>query len=397
MFSQPAPSPDPTGFAVHHGSDTKLYKLVDPTLLQAIPSARGGAAEPILALSQVLGSAGPARVAAVEAAGQIVFHAVGDTGSVKGPATQSVVADKMVTDFTEMNAADVPAFYFHLGDVVYSFGEGKYYYDQFYEPYREYPAPILAIAGNHDGVVYSGDPAPTLDAFLRNFCSPAPVRTPEAGTLLRTSMIQPGVFFTFDAPFIRILALYSNVLEDPGVISSEANSTSPVDDRQLTFLTAALSRAKKENYAGAVVIAVHHPPFTFGSVHSGSPRMLQDIDAAIASAGFAPHAILSGHAHNYQRFTRTVGATQVPYIIAGDGGHAVNPIQQNINGTPLRTPLPVSSTLTFENYDDADFGYLRIVVDSQTLRIEYHPASGGPNQKTPDDYVNVNLKTRTTA
>jgi hypothetical protein len=79
---------------------------------------------------------------------------VGDTGSVVGPATQSLVADKMVTDFNEANAADVPAFLFHLGDVVYFFGEATYYYDQFYEPYRDYPAPILAIPGNH--AVFSG-------------------------------------------------------------------------------------------------------------------------------------------------------------------------------------------------------------------------------------------------
>ena len=28
-----------------------------------------------------------------------------------------------------------------------------------------------------------------------------------------------------------------------------------------------------------------------------------------------------------------------------------------------------------ENYDDQDYGYLRVVVTSEQLRIEYHPAS----------------------
>ncbi len=42
----------------------------------------------------------------------------------------------MVSDFDEANAADIPSFFFHLGDVVYYFGESSYYYDQFYEPYR---------------------------------------------------------------------------------------------------------------------------------------------------------------------------------------------------------------------------------------------------------------------
>src|SRR5271170_5702365 len=393
VFAQPAPSPDPSGF-VDTTSDESDYNLVDPTLLQAVPPARGGATEPVLTLAQVLGDAGAAADSTIQKSGQIVFHAVGDTGNTKGPDTISMVADKMVSDFDEADPADVPSFFFHLGDVVYNFGEGEYYYDQFYEPYRAYPAPILAIAGNHDGEVYKTDPAPTLEAFLRNFCAEIPAVSTDAGGLSRTATIQPGVFYTFDAPFVRILAIYSNVLEDPGVISSEGNSASPVSDIQLAYLTAALQRAKSEKYAGAVIVTVHHPPFTYGSVHSGSPRMLQDLDQAATAAGFWPHAVLSGHAHNYQRFTRQVKQTQIPYIIAGCGGHSVNKLQSGSNGA-IRTPTSVSSTLTFENYDDADYGYLRIIVTAETLRIEFHPASDGAGQKTPDDVVTLNLSTRT--
>jgi Calcineurin-like phosphoesterase len=171
VFAQPQPSPDPTSFKVPHPSDDGLYKKVNDKLLQPIPAPRGGAAEPVLTLTDVYGDQGTAKTAEIEQAGQIVFHSVGDTGSVIGPLTENTVADKMVADFNETDTADVPSFFFHLGDVVYSFGEAKYYYDQFYDPYREYPGPVIAIPGNHDGVVYSGDPAPTLDAFLRNFCS----------------------------------------------------------------------------------------------------------------------------------------------------------------------------------------------------------------------------------
>ncbi len=179
QFGQPAPSPDPTGFRIPV-TDTGDYSKVNAKLLQSVPPPRGGATEPVLTLQEVFGSAGAAKTAAIEQAGQIVFHAVGDTGSVKGPSSQSLVADKMVSDFTEDDAADEPSFFFHIGDVVYNFGESQYYYDQFYDPYREYPAPIIAIPGNHDGEIYSGDPQPTLDAFLRNFCSATPAHTPEA-------------------------------------------------------------------------------------------------------------------------------------------------------------------------------------------------------------------------
>src|SRR6266702_844965 len=82
----------------------------------ARPPSVAGAMEPILTLEQVYGSAGAAKIAAIEKAGQIVFHSVGDTGSVVGPVTQSLVADKMVTDFNEANLADLPSFLYQLGD-----------------------------------------------------------------------------------------------------------------------------------------------------------------------------------------------------------------------------------------------------------------------------------------
>ncbi len=386
VFAQPTPSPDPTGFK-NPVTDQNYAEIAK---LEPVPEPSGAATEPILTLAQVYGDAGAAKEAAITASGQVVFHAVGDTGSVDGPMTQSLVADKMVSDFTEASPADVPSFFYHLGDVVYYFGEAAYYYDQFYEPYRSYPAPILGLAGNHDGVVYASDPAPTLAAYLANFCAAQPIMTPDAGGLVRTAMIQPGVYYTFDAPFVRILGLYSNVLEDPGVISDEGGSNTVLDSRQIDFLTAALKRVKSEKYTGAVLVAVHHPPFSGDSTHGGSPTMSADIDSACMAAGTWPHAVLSGHVHNYERFTRTVNNMEIPYVVCGSGGHT--PLS-TMRGT-FRTPYKIDSTLTLESYDDTDFGYLRIVVTATTLTIEYHPESDGGVTKTPDDTVTVNLTTR---
>jgi hypothetical protein len=67
---------------------------------------------------------------------------------------------------------------------------------------------------------------------------------------------------------------------------------------------------------------------------------------------------------------------------------------------PLRAPQilqQASATLdqvVFENYDDINYGYLRIVVTAAQLRIEYHAASDGPDSKAPDDSVTVDLRTR---
>jgi Calcineurin-like phosphoesterase len=389
VFAQPQPTPDPTGFKTPvTDQNDKEIAAVEP-----VPQPRGNAVEPILTLQQVYGPQGAAKMRAITASGQIVFHCAGDTGSVKGPTTQDLVSDKLVTDFSEAKPADVPSFLFHLGDVVYYFGEAAYYYDQFYDSFRNYPAPIIAIPGNHDGVVWSGDPAPTLQAFLRNFCAASPGQSPDAGGLLRTTMIQPGVYFTLEAPFLRILGLYSNVLEDPGVISDENGAYPNLDQRQIAFLTAALKRVKSDKFTGAVLIAVHHPPFTGGTVHGGSPQMLADIDSACKAAGVWPHAVLAGHAHNYQRYTRTISGFSIPFLVAGCGGHS--PLSK-MRGT-YRTPYRIDSTLTLESYDDTDYGYLRIIVTATTLRIEFHPQHDGGATKTPDDVVTVTLATHTIA
>jgi hypothetical protein len=397
-FAQPTRTNDPTKFEIKHPSDDPAYKEIDELnrehklLPIAFPAPRG-LPEPKLTLAAVLGN-DAATVQRIAATGQLVFHAVGDTGNTRGPATQSLVADKMTSDFTDPQAKEQPTFLFHLGDVIYSFGEAAYYYDQFYDPYRNYPAPILAIAGNHDGMVAPGTNATTLAAFLENFCASEFEVVPEAGGLARTAQIQPGVFFTFEAPLVRILALYSNTLEDPGVISDKN-----IGDLQLKYLTAALARVKSDKFNGAVILAHHHPAYTAGSVHGWSAEMLSQIDAICQQTGVWPHAVLSGHAHNYQRFTRVHGKTQIPYLICGNGGHGLAKLAAPGAAT-LRTPMALPVTghadkVILENYDDQDYGYLRVVVTATQLRIEYHPASDGAAAKTPDDFVTVDLASRT--
>jgi len=360
------------------------------------PPPRGGAAEPRLTLTEVFGGHQGA-IDTITTAGQIVFHSTGDCGSTRGPRTQNEVTDKMIGDFTESDPRELPQFCLLLGDIVYNFGETEYYYDQFYEPYRDYHAPVLAAAGNHDGMISPLAHATSLDAYLRNFCAdPAGgyVVTPEAGGLSRTAQIQPGVFFTFDAPFVRILVFYSNTLEDPGVISDPN-----IGDAQLTFLKAALQRVKDESYAGALLFAHHHPPYAIGGQHSSSTQMRQQMDQICAGAGVWPHAVLAGHAHSYQRFTRhRPDGTEIPYLICGNGGHNVQKLQAP-GGVPLRTPQVLTAAagddqVVFENYDDHNYGYLRLIVDPRQLRIEYHPASDGRTAKTPDDNVTVDLASR---
>jgi len=415
IFAEPRPTPDPTKYTVPHASDTAAYNemdaLVKASKFLPLPfPAVNGVAEPILTLTDALGPTGPTTVAAIQAANQIVFHCAGDTGATTGPKTENEVVDKLLADFTGESPAQLPQFFLNLGDIVYSFGEHKYYYDQFYDAYRDYPRPIFAIPGNHDGIVLpppagSGLNSDSLAAFLANFCAPAFAHSPDAVGISRTTMIQPGVYFTLEAPLVRILGIYSNMLENPGVISTTPDPTTgkptfpQLSDVQLDYLTAALTRIKTEKFAGAVLIAVHHPPYCFGT-HSASLTMLKEIDAICSATGIWPHAILSGHSHNYQRYTRAIGSRQIPFLVIGNGGHGLTPINK---GQAIRTPQAMAAfaqpeakdTVTFESYDDKNYGYARILVTPTQLRIEYHPASDGASTKTPDDAVTVALATGT--
>jgi hypothetical protein len=76
-------------------------------------------------------------------------------------------------------------------------------------------------------------------------------------------------------------------------------TTSSLDDKQEDFLKSELNRLDNEKYFGAVIPAVHYPPYTSGMIHVISSRMLKDIEDAIQNArNFAHYVVLSRHAHN---------------------------------------------------------------------------------------------------
>ena len=391
-FEDPSPGADEGRFTVDNNSaqyySSPYYKLHQTQVLE-VPKPRG---TPIVKLEDVWGAD---RVAQIVKSGQIVFHAVGDTGAARytGPATQAHVADGMAADF-KGNAATDPSFLYLLGDIVYNFGEDQYYYDQFYEPYRAYRAPIFAIPGNHDGMVYSGT-AQTLEAFLKNFCAATPVHPAEAGNLVRTTMTQPGVYFTLEAPFISIIGLYSNVLEFGGVISSKNGKFPKVGDEQKAFLTAELKRlkAKRASNDNAVIVAVHHPPYSADNTHGGSAGLLEDLDEASHAAGLWPDAVFSGHAHLYQRFTRNApGGTQIPYLVSGSGGYNVARAAAGTGGVPKKLPLKAAGTGDHSLVQCIrEYGYMTVTVAKGKLKIAFNSVSRKAN---PADACVVDLKTR---
>jgi hypothetical protein len=427
VFNEGVVTEDPTKFAVFHANDRDIYRQVEELLKTKVVSFERSRLpdDGLYPLAKALGSHGEAVVDTIQNTGQIVFHAVGDSGATSKAAflNELRVADHATEDLRTATLPERAAFFYHLGDVVYDFGESTYYYDQFYEPFRNYMAPILAIPGNHDSFIVpdttkADEP---LTTFTRNFCAEAPQITKEARSLHRTAMTLPGVYFTLDAPFVRIIGLFSNALEDPGVISSQNGHWANVPDFQLGFLRAQLGRIKGEGYKGAVLLAVHHPPFSYTPQanapsaignHGGSPAMLAQIDAICQDVGVYPHAFLSAHQHNYQRYTRAIHFggkdIEVPFVVCGSGGHHINPIVQGRRGQPAQRPrfgtkvdymdtkaVVASRGLVLENYDDnrTHYGYLRVTVTPEQLRIAFQTTDEDVAQAQAD-VVAVDLATQ---
>jgi hypothetical protein len=271
-----------------------------------------------MTLADVIGQQGSDEIAA---SGAISFHAVGDTG--KGAnSPQGAVAQAMSTDFNISKPANSPAFFFHLGDVIYGPHKDQAYRQEFYEPYMQYPGKIIAIPGNHDGETFPTTDPTTLKAFLANFCAASQTVPAIAGSIFRQTMNQPAVYWLLDAPFLQIVGMYSNTAENPGFISGTIPGPA-----QKTWLLAILKTLAGQRKAGprkALVFATHHPPFSAGgTTHSGSSEMLADIDGVCQQAGILPDVHLSGHAHSYQYYLREPAShpgLQIPYIVAGTGG-----------------------------------------------------------------------------
>ena len=336
---------------------------------------------PIMELKDIIGQPGTDEI---QHAGAIRFHAIGDTGRQGGDNTpQEQVAEAMTSDYDPAIGGRNPALLIHLGDVIYGHDKSKLYRDEFYRPYMKYPGKIIAIPGNHDGETFKGTDPVLLQEFRNNFCAPS-AQVPSIADdvrIFRETMTQPGVYWMLSAPFANIIGLHSNIAEGPGNLLG-ANG----DDQQIKWLTRTLTALRQSGDKKALVIATHHPPFSSGG-HSPSNDMLAQIDKVCNDVGIAPHAMLAGHSHTYQRYTRTtrLGGTQVqiPYLVAGCGGHAESSVT-------AATGQHMGETIFEKSLKG--FGYLLMTVSTTELEVAMIETTNGA--KKPFDKVTVNLANR---
>jgi len=281
-------------------------------------------------------------------AGKMVFHVLGDSGGVKDGTFQDDVADLMVKD-VDAGGNSVPQFCYHVGDVVYFTGAHDDYYSQFYDPYAHYTPPIFSIPGNHDGEVDDPTAQTSLDGWVGYFMQEKPDVDPISKDAPRVQLNLPNPYWTFVTPFATIVGMYTNVPEGGSV-----------DSVQQQWVTNEFAEADKNL---PLILALHHPVYSFDVYHSGSAKMADVLENAIRDTGRVPNLVLSGHVHDYQLIEQKIHPSgPTPFIVSGNGGyhnlHVIHSQPGDVD--PARGAKLI-------DFSDTTWGYLTLTIDKKSI------------------------------
>lgn len=260
--------------------------------------------------------------------GRVSFLVLGDTG--EGDASQYCVVPGLLT------RAEGTAFMVVASDVIYPAGGVNEYGTKFYRPYRDYPAPIYAVPGNHDW--YDG-----LHGFMRHFCGTA----------------SPAGFGAPGAPW---LAAADSVLER-AAMRLLWREPPAADEQQIARMQALRGRPEQQGSQPAPYFALEAGPVLLVGIDTGitgridaeqgawlqrisrsSPRPkilltgtplyadaqrnpvpIEGSETTVDDVVRAPEhrylAAIGGSWHNYQRYPVRLGdGRTIQYLVSGGGG-----------------------------------------------------------------------------
>lgn len=284
----------------------------------------------------------------ITAAKKMVFQVLGDSGGVQDGEFQGNVAAQMIDQVAAAADGDKPQFCYHVGDVVYFTGEKSEYYAQFYEPYAHYEPPIFSIPGNHDGEVDDPSAQTSLDGWVQYFMQAHPDVDPISKDAPRVQLNQPNVYWTLNTPYATFVGMYTNVPEHGSI-----------DSTQQQWLTNEFATAPDDK---ALILALHHPIYSFDVYHSGSSKMADALENAIRDTGRVPNLVLSGHVHDYQRIEqKIIGDGPTPFIVVGNGGY------HNLHQVHSQAGDVAPDTGAVLQYAAVTYGFLTLTIDSDTI------------------------------
>lgn len=169
---------------------------------------------------------------------------------------------------------------------------------------------------------------------------------------------------------VTIVGLYSNVPEGGHLESTQTD-----------WLVSQLKGAPGDR---PLIVAVHHPPLSVDAHHGGSQRMAKALTAAFSSAGRYPELILTGHVHDYQRFTWQLDGHAITTIVQGNSGYH-NLHQLAADAQP---GMDLGNGVTFQYGDASAYGFLTLTVASATISGSYTSVTPGTMPDGSDATIN---------
>ena len=135
-----------------------------------------------------------------------------------------------------------------------------------------------------------------------------------------------------------------------------------IDSTQQQWLTNEFATAPDDR---ALILALHHPIYSFDVYHSGSSKMADALENAIRDTGRVPNLVLSGHVHNYQRIEQKIAPHgPTPFIVCGNGGyHNLHALHTQDGGT-------ADDTGAVLKYAKKTWGFMTLTIDKDTISGE---------------------------
>jgi hypothetical protein len=132
-----------------------------------------------------------------------------------------------------------------------------------------------------------------------------------------------------------------------------------IDSNQQQWLTNEFATAAKDR---ALILALHHPIYSFDIFHSGSSKMADALENAIRDTGRVPNLVLSGHVHDYQRIEQEIAPDgPTPFIVTGNGGyHNLHQIHSENGDVAADTGAKLV-------YGKVTWGFLTLSIDAETI------------------------------
>lgn len=245
----------------------------------------------------------------------VTLAAFGDSGI--GSSDQYEVADQVL--------AAEPDLVLHTGDLVYRRGAICHYNQNYFDPYADLirSTPVYPAPGNHDLAAKDGK------AFFETFDLPTGDRDERDG------------YYAFAYGPVHVMVLNSELYEAS-------------DDEAAARQREWLARELENTTLPWKIVVMHRPPYS-----STSGKVAEHIreDLGPIFGRFGVQVVLSGHAHNYERFRPIDGVT---YLVTGGGGAEL----YDLSAGP-ETAIA-----------EARHHFVRIVASPERLRIDAIDKSG---------------------